>query len=241
MTSRGTAVTSCPHQRQAGRPARWSLRLSCSRRSRREPPKRPVSLRAVIRLPGTHIAQRPVSVTRSSCGKPAALRVLRDVTTVPRFVELSHFATGRQQSEKIYSSNMQTFRASSWTNSTRTDLLNTCSRPRSDKPDRGVLGMLNDLPQVIPVHHDITVAYEHVRMTGFSISGDEIVYFRVESGIALLYEQGNILVGVFVTYFFCHFVGRIVEVLEAKDYFVFRIILGGRNWRGCRKGRRQVP
>jgi hypothetical protein len=30
---------------------------------------------------------------------------------------------------------------------------------------------------------------------------------------------------VFVTYFICHFVGRIVDVLEAKDYFVFRIIL----------------
>jgi hypothetical protein len=26
-------------------------------------------------------------------------------------------------------------------------------------------------------------------------------------------------------YFFCNFVGRVVEVLKAKDYFVFRIIL----------------
>jgi hypothetical protein len=62
-------------------------------------------------------------------------------------------------------------------------------------------------------------------MTGFSIGRDEVVYFRVKSGIALLHEQGNVPVGVFVTYFFCHFVGRIVEVLETKDYFVFRIIL----------------
>jgi hypothetical protein len=62
-------------------------------------------------------------------------------------------------------------------------------------------------------------------MTGFSIGGYEVVYFRIESDIALLHDKGYIPAGIFVLYFFCYLVGRIVEVLEAKENFVFRIIL----------------
>ena len=96
----------------------------------------------------------------------------------------------------------------------------------ADEPDRGVLGMPHDLSQVIFVHHDIAVAYEYVRMPGFSIGGDKVVYFRIESGMALFNHKGYVPVGVFVLHFLCYFVGLIVEVLEAKKNFVFGIVLG---------------
>jgi hypothetical protein len=85
--------------------------------------------------------------------------------------------------------------------------------------------MPHDLPQVVPAYHDITVADENKRMMGFSIGGYEVIYFRIESDIALLHDKGYVPVRVFVLYFFCYFVGRIVEVLKAKENFVFRIIL----------------
>ena len=95
----------------------------------------------------------------------------------------------------------------------------------ADKTDRWVLGMLHNLTQVVLVHQDITVAYEHVAVTGFSIGRYQIVHFRIKTDIVLLHDKGDIPLRVFVLHLFRYFVGWIVEVLEAKEDFVFRVIL----------------
>jgi hypothetical protein len=86
--------------------------------------------------------------------------------------------------------------------------------------------MVHDLLQIVLVNHHVAVADQYVGMTAFSIGRDEVVDLGVESGIAFLHHDGYVPVRVLVPNFFSHLVGRIVEILEAEDYFVCSIVLG---------------
>ena len=95
----------------------------------------------------------------------------------------------------------------------------------ADEPHGRVLGMPGDLTEVTAVNHYVAVAYKYVGISGFSIGRNEIVNFRIKSRMALLDDEGYIPIGIFVLNFFCYFIGRIIEVLEAEEDFVFGIVL----------------